>query len=43
VLATNPNAEECVLRLDDLRHADRVYLSNAVRGLRPTIIDWEAP
>jgi len=41
VLATNPNAEECVLRLDDLRHADRVYLSNAVRGLRPAIIDWE--
>ena len=25
--------EECVLRLDDLRHAERVFLCNAVRGM----------
>jgi len=24
----------------DLRAADRIYLSNAVRGLRPAVIDW---
>jgi para-aminobenzoate synthetase/4-amino-4-deoxychorismate lyase len=42
VLATNPNAREQVLTLDDLRHSDAVYLSNAVRGLRRAIIHWEA-
>ena len=42
ILATHPTVEERILTLDDLRHADAVYLSNAVRGLRPAIIDWEA-
>jgi para-aminobenzoate synthetase/4-amino-4-deoxychorismate lyase len=34
-------ASESVLRLADLREADGVYLSNAVRGLRRAHIDWE--
>jgi para-aminobenzoate synthetase/4-amino-4-deoxychorismate lyase len=34
LLATRPDIEERVLSLDDLRHADAVYLANAVRGLR---------
>ena len=42
ILATNPTAEERVLTLDDLRHADAIYLSNAVRGLRRAVIDWES-
>jgi para-aminobenzoate synthetase/4-amino-4-deoxychorismate lyase len=42
ILATNPAAEEKILFLQDLRDADAIYLSNAVRGLRPAIIDREA-
>ena len=42
ILATRPNAEERVLSKEDLRAADAVYLSNAVRGLRRAIIDWES-
>ncbi len=34
VLATDPRAEERVLRLEDLRAADVVYICNAVRGMR---------
>jgi para-aminobenzoate synthetase/4-amino-4-deoxychorismate lyase len=41
ILANRPNAEERVLTRDDLRHADAIYLSNAVRSLRPAVIDWE--
>jgi para-aminobenzoate synthetase/4-amino-4-deoxychorismate lyase len=41
LLLTRPNAVERVLSLDDLRHADAVYLSNAVRGLRRVAITWE--
>ena len=41
ILASNPNARESVLSIEDLRQADAVYLSNAVRGLRPAIIHWE--
>jgi para-aminobenzoate synthetase/4-amino-4-deoxychorismate lyase len=41
LLETQPNAEERVLYPQDLRQADAVYLSNAVRGLRPVAIDWE--
>ena len=34
LLETRPDLEERVLVLDDLRHADAIYLANAVRGLR---------
>ena len=40
MLETRADAEERVLHLDDLRRADAVYLSNAVRGLRRVTIDW---
>jgi para-aminobenzoate synthetase / 4-amino-4-deoxychorismate lyase len=42
VLATHPSLEERILTIEDLRHAEAVYLSNAVRGLRPAIIDWSS-
>jgi para-aminobenzoate synthetase/4-amino-4-deoxychorismate lyase len=35
ILATEPGAGERPLGLDDLRHAEAVYLGNSVRGLRP--------
>jgi para-aminobenzoate synthetase/4-amino-4-deoxychorismate lyase len=35
ILATEPGAGERPLSLDDLRHAEAVYLGNSVRGLRP--------
>jgi para-aminobenzoate synthetase/4-amino-4-deoxychorismate lyase len=41
ILETQPNIEEKVLYPQDLRQADAIYLSNAVRGLRRVIIDWE--
>ncbi len=41
ILETQPNVEEKVLYPQDLRQADAIYLSNAVRGLRPVVIDWE--
>jgi para-aminobenzoate synthetase/4-amino-4-deoxychorismate lyase len=41
LLETRPSTIERTLSLDDLRHADTVYLSNAVRGLRRGTIDWE--
>ncbi len=34
VLETNPNARECVLTMEDLRKAERIWICNAVRGLR---------
>ncbi|MGA2672877.1 MAG: aminodeoxychorismate synthase component I [Terracidiphilus sp.] len=40
MLETRPFAEERVLYVEDLRKADAVYLSNAVRGLRRVTIDW---
>lgn len=40
LLATRPEIEERVLTLDDLRDADAVYLTNAVRGLRRATIVW---
>ncbi len=43
LLATRPNVEERVLSMDDLRRADAIYLTNAVRGLRQVEIDWSAP
>jgi para-aminobenzoate synthetase/4-amino-4-deoxychorismate lyase len=42
ILDTHPKADEKLIHLDDLRNADRVYLCNAVRGLRPAIVDWES-
>jgi para-aminobenzoate synthetase/4-amino-4-deoxychorismate lyase len=41
VLVTHLDAEERILHREDLRNADAIYLCNAVRGLRPAIIDWE--
>jgi para-aminobenzoate synthetase/4-amino-4-deoxychorismate lyase len=41
LLETRPGIEEKVLYPGDLRQADTVYLTNAVRGLRRAIIDWE--
>jgi para-aminobenzoate synthetase/4-amino-4-deoxychorismate lyase len=40
LLATRSGIEERVLTLDDLRSADAVYLTNAVRGLRRAEIIW---
>ena len=40
LLETRPEIEERVLTLDDLRHADAIYLTNAVRGLRRVEVDW---
>jgi para-aminobenzoate synthetase/4-amino-4-deoxychorismate lyase len=39
LLATRPEIEERVLKLDDLRSADAIYLTNAVRGLRRVNLD----
>jgi para-aminobenzoate synthetase/4-amino-4-deoxychorismate lyase len=41
LLETRTNVEEKILHIEDLREADSVYLSNAVRGLRPAVIDWQ--
>jgi para-aminobenzoate synthetase / 4-amino-4-deoxychorismate lyase len=41
LLETRPDVSERVLYLEDLRHADAIYLSNAVRGLRRAVIEWE--
>jgi para-aminobenzoate synthetase/4-amino-4-deoxychorismate lyase len=41
IVETRPSTIERVLYLQDLRQADAIYLSNAVHGLRPAIIDWE--
>jgi para-aminobenzoate synthetase/4-amino-4-deoxychorismate lyase len=42
ILQTHPSAAQRRLSLDDLRKADAIFLSNAVRGLRPTEIDWDS-
>lgn len=34
ILAERPEAQEAVLSLDDLLHAEAVYICNAIRGLR---------
>jgi para-aminobenzoate synthetase/4-amino-4-deoxychorismate lyase len=41
ILETQPDVEEKVFYPHDLRRADAIYLSNAVRGLRPVVIDGE--
>jgi para-aminobenzoate synthetase/4-amino-4-deoxychorismate lyase len=40
LMATRPEIEERLLTLDDLRSADAIYLTNAVRGLRRVQIVW---
>jgi len=40
VLATERNAVEAVMRVEDLRQANGIYLCNAVRGTRRAEIDW---
>jgi para-aminobenzoate synthetase/4-amino-4-deoxychorismate lyase len=40
LLETMANVEERVLRVEDLRNADAVYVCNAVRGLRRVEIAW---
>ena len=42
LLETRPEIDERVLREEDLRAADAVYLANAVRGLRRVAVDWSA-
>ena len=39
LLETRSNIEERSLKLDDLRDADAIYLTNAVRGVRRVILD----
>jgi para-aminobenzoate synthetase / 4-amino-4-deoxychorismate lyase len=39
LLETRTDIEERILYLEDLRHADAIYLANAVRGLRKVVID----
>jgi para-aminobenzoate synthetase/4-amino-4-deoxychorismate lyase len=41
LLETQPEIEERVLYPNELRQAGAIYLSNAVRGLRPVEINWE--
>jgi para-aminobenzoate synthetase/4-amino-4-deoxychorismate lyase len=41
LIETRTGIEERILHEDDLRSADTIYLSNAVRGLRRVEIDWE--
>jgi para-aminobenzoate synthetase/4-amino-4-deoxychorismate lyase len=41
ILETNPHARESILTIEDLHQAEAVYLCNAVRGLRPAVIDWQ--
>jgi para-aminobenzoate synthetase / 4-amino-4-deoxychorismate lyase len=43
MMETRNDIRERVLYPEDLKAADRVYLSNAVRGLRAVEIDWEFP
>ena len=43
LLERNPLAEEKVLVLDDLHHADGVFLCNAVRGLQPVSLVQAIP
>ncbi|HVU44720.1 MAG TPA: aminodeoxychorismate synthase component I [Terracidiphilus sp.] len=40
LLATRKDIEERILCEDDVRNADAIHLSNAVRGLRQVHIDW---
>ncbi len=42
ILQTHPAVSQRRLTLDDFRKADAVFLSNAVRGLRLAVIDWNS-
>ena len=42
ILQTHPAVSQRRLTLNDLRKADAIFLSNAVRGLRPAVIDWNS-
>jgi para-aminobenzoate synthetase/4-amino-4-deoxychorismate lyase len=42
LLETRTEIEERVLSVEDLRQADAIYLTNAVRGLRRVIVGWES-
>jgi len=44
ILEHHPTAQEAILTLPDLQHADHIYICNAIRGwrevtLRPTLLD----
>jgi para-aminobenzoate synthetase/4-amino-4-deoxychorismate lyase len=41
LLKTKPGLHEKILYPEDLKSADAVYLTNAVRGLRRVLIDWD--
>lgn len=41
LLETRADVEERVLYLEDLKSADAIYITNAVRGLQRVIIDWQ--
>ncbi len=41
MLETRPEIQENILHLEDLKTADTIYLSNAVRGLRRVTVNWE--
>lgn len=41
LLETRADLEERILSKEDLRSADAVYISNAVRGLRPAQVSWD--
>jgi para-aminobenzoate synthetase/4-amino-4-deoxychorismate lyase len=40
ILKQRPNSCEAILSLDDLKHADAVYLCNSVRGIFEVKVDW---
>lgn len=40
ILRRRPNSCEAILGLDDLKHADAVYLCNSVRGIFEVKVDW---
>ncbi|MBI4458966.1 MAG: aminodeoxychorismate synthase component I [Acidobacteria bacterium] len=40
ILESNPRAAEKVLRIDDLHHADQIFVCNAIRGLQPVKLDF---
>jgi para-aminobenzoate synthetase/4-amino-4-deoxychorismate lyase len=41
LLETQPRIEPRILTMQDLKDADVIYLTNAVRGLRRVEVEWE--